>query len=118
LWLKRQVIEKIKIENVLFLDVETVPVKYSYNELSTYEKQLWDAKVRFQLKEGQTGDDLYEKAGIYAEFAKIVCISTALVYKEKSKRKIRVKSFYSRDEKEILHGFCELVSTHYNGASH
>ena len=106
--------EKIKIENILFLDVETVPLKYKYNELSTYEKQLWDNKVAYQVKENITAKELYEKAGIFAEFGKIICISTAIVYKEKSKRKIRVKSFFGHDEKKILMDFSKLVNTHFD----
>jgi len=107
-------IDKIKIENILFLDVETVPVKYRYSELTAHEKYLWDSKVKHLLKNEETGKDVYEKSGIYAEFAKIVCISTAIVYKEKSKRKIKVKSFYDHDEKKLLSEFCKLVNTHYN----
>lgn len=108
-------IEKIKIENILFLDVETVPVKYKYSELSATEKYLWDNKTRYiQQKDEVTSEEIYEKAGIYAEFAKIVCISTAIVYKEKSKRKIRVKSFYDHDEKKMLEEFATLVNAHFN----
>lgn len=107
-------IDKIKIDKILFLDIETVPLKYKYNELSTYEKSLWDAKMNYMVKEGVSSKDLYEKAGIYAEFAKIVCISTAIVYKEKTKRKIKVKSFYHHDEKILLQDFCKLVNTHFN----
>lgn len=107
------------MENILFLDVETVPIKYNYNDLGTYEKQLWDTKVKHLEKENISTKHLYEeKAGVYAEFSKIVCVSTAILYKEKSKRKIRVKSFYSHDEKEVLAGFSQLVNAHFNGPQH
>lgn len=112
-------VDKIKIENILFLDVETVPLTYKYNDLGTYEKYLWDSKVKHLEKENVLASDLYaEKAGVYAEFAKIVCVSTAIVYKEKGKRKLRVKSFYSHDEKDVLADFSKLVSTHFNNDNH
>lgn len=107
------------MENILFLDVETVPLTYKYNDLGTYEKQLWDSRIKYLEKEERTAKQLYEeKAGVFAEFAKIVCISTAIVYKEKGKRRIRVKSFYDHDEKKVLEGFCELVDSHFNGPSY
>lgn len=110
--------DKIKIDKILFLDVETVPLKYKYNELSTYEKQLWESKVGHLQKEGITAKELYERSGLYAEFSKIVCISTAIVYKERNKRKIRVKSFYGDDEKQILAQFSNLIVTHFDSNNH
>lgn len=111
--------EKAKMENILFLDVETVPLKYKYNELDPYEKQLWDMKVKhLDLDEASAKKHYEERAGVQAEFSKIVCISTAIVYREKNKRRIRVKSFYDHDEKKVLEGFCNLVNTHFNGLTH
>lgn len=107
-------IDKIKIENILFLDVETVPVIYQYNELSTHEKYLWDNKMKHLVLKGESAESLYEKSGVYAEFAKIICISTAIIYKEKTKRKIKVKSFYDHDEKKLLTEFCKLVNAYFN----
>ncbi len=111
-------IEKLALENILFLDIETVPVIYKYNDLGTYEKQLWDNKISFQKKEGVTEADLYEKAGIFAEFGKIICVSTAIVYAENDTKKVKVKSFYGHDEKKILNEFCNLLHSHFNKKQH
>jgi uncharacterized protein YprB with RNaseH-like and TPR domain len=112
------VIDKFKIENILFLDIETVPVKYQYNELDAYEKHLWDSKMKSQIKGEETGETLYEKSGIYAEFAKIICISTAFVFISDGKRKIKVKSFAEHDEKKLLDEFAELLDTKFNTTEH
>ena len=66
-------LDTIKITNVLFLDVETAPLVYKYKDLPEKMKPLWDSKFRYQQTE--TPESLYTKAGIYAEFANIICIS-------------------------------------------
>ena len=68
-------IEKILLENILFLDIETVPEASDYNELDAEMKALWEHKTQYQRKEEYTPEDFYDRAGIWAEFGKIVCIS-------------------------------------------
>ncbi|HLP12458.1 MAG TPA: 3'-5' exonuclease [Flavobacteriales bacterium] len=111
-------IEKIKIENILFLDIETVPVKYQYSELDAYEKYLWDTKMKWQVKGEETTETLYEKSGVYAEFAKIICISVAFVFMQDGKRKIKVKSFAGHDEKKLLTEFAGLLVVKFNTQEH
>ena len=64
-----------RLENILFLDIETVPAVAGYELLDSRWKKLWDAKCEV-LSKGE-GDPAvwYERAGIYAEFGKIVCVS-------------------------------------------
>jgi 3'-5' exonuclease len=103
-------LEKLKIENVLFLDIETVPLEASYDNLSEKTKQLWDKKAEFLRKpESETSDSIYNRAGIYAEFGKIVCISVGIVNGEE----IRLKSFADEDEKKILTEFNQMLENHY-----
>lgn len=105
-------LENIKFSNILFLDVETAPVVYKYEDLDERIKPLWDLKVRFQQNE--TPEQLYKKAGIYAEFAKVICISVGFFNDET----FRIKSFYGHDEKQILQDFNNLLSKHYNKKDH
>ena len=73
-------LEKVRLEKVLFLDIETVPQFYRFDELGEKGKELFEAKTRFLQKEDKTFNELYdERAGIYAEFGKIVCISVGFV---------------------------------------
>lgn len=101
----------INIENVLFLDIETAPAFSSYQELPDLFRKLWDRKAE-QLK--REPDDnavtLFPRAGIYAEFGKVICISAGF-FKGKE---FRIKSFYGEDEFELLRQFCRLLETHYN----
>ena len=101
-------LDNIKLTDVLFLDVETAPVVYKYADLDKTMKQMWDAKFRFQKEE--TPENGYKKAGVFAEFAKIICISVGVL----SDETFRVKSYYGDDEKIILKDFATLLNKHYN----
>lgn len=105
-------LESIKLSNVLFLDVETAPVVYRYDDLDPEMKKLWDHKFRFQVNETPEGH--YKKAGIFAEYAKVICISVGFF----NQKTFRIKSFYGDDEKKILNDFSELLNTHYNRKDH
>ncbi len=98
--------------NILFLDIETVPRYSSYNEMPGDWKKLWDAKSTGLLKhhEGETHETLYPRAGIYAEFGQIICISCGVLQGVGEKRKIVLKSFAGNDEKLLLHHFCEMLN--------
>lgn len=101
---------KINTEKVLFLDIETVPEIYSFDNLDEKTAELYAQKVSFQLRDGATVEDLYNKAGIFAEFGKIVCISCGLVKDHATIGKsIRMKSFFGDDEKELLLDFKKLL---------
>jgi uncharacterized protein YprB with RNaseH-like and TPR domain len=101
-------IDNIKLSSVLFLDVETVPLVYDYKKLPKNMRELWDSRFRFQKTE--TPDAQYKKAGVYAEFSKIICISVGFFYEEN----FRVKSFYGHDERELLLEFAALLNKHFN----
>lgn len=101
-------LESIKLSNILFLDVETVPVVYDYKKLPKNMRELWDSRFRFQQTE--TPESQYKKAGVYAEFSKVICISVGYFH-EKS---FRVKSYYGHDEKQILTDFAALLHKHFN----
>ncbi|MGB6035927.1 MAG: ribonuclease H-like domain-containing protein [Cryomorphaceae bacterium] len=102
---------EIDLENILFLDIETVPAVYNFDELDESWQELWSGKTRFlQERESKTAAELYERAGIYAEFGKIICISTALFYQSGSEQKLRVTSYCGKDEKALLNDFLEMLN--------
>jgi predicted PolB exonuclease-like 3'-5' exonuclease len=104
-------LEKIEVNKIIFLDIETVPLVYNFNELEEGAAQLWDKKSKYIQKYQEVSvEEAYQKAGIYAEFGKIVCISVGYITEEKKKKKLRVKSFYGDDEKEILTNFNSLLN--------
>lgn len=105
--------EKIQLEKILFLDIETVPQFYNYDDLSDEAKKLFEAKSRSKIKEDKTVMDVYnESAGILAEFGKIVCISVGFVNETSTGKQIRVKSFYHDDEQTLLKQFKRLLDEH------
>jgi 3'-5' exonuclease len=55
---------------------------------------------------------LYNRAGIYAEFGKIIVISVGYF----NGSEFRLKSFYGDDEKILLEEFATLLNRHYNNA--
>ena len=109
---------KINFENVLFLDIETVPETEFYNDLSEGKQELFALKTQYQRKEEQTPEEFYERAGIWAEFGKIVCISVGYFINFKTnERKFRVTSFFG-DEVKILEDFKNLLDLHFNKPAH
>jgi uncharacterized protein YprB with RNaseH-like and TPR domain len=102
-------IHKIPLEKILFLDIETVPFAADWKELSETEQKLWDKKTRFQRKEEITGEDFYpERAGIMAEFGKIICITVGMTEKNET---LKIKSFYGDDEKKLLVEFGDIFNS-------
>lgn len=100
----------IPLSNILFLDIETVPQYSCYKELSQEWRDLWDLKAVFLLKnrEQETSETIYERAGIYAEFGKIICISCGVIQPGVEKKMV-IKSFCDKDEKILLYQFCEML---------
>ena len=101
-------LDNIKVEDVLFLDIETVPATSSYELLDTSMQVLWDKKSKQFRTNEQTAGDVFERAGIYSEFGKIICISVGLI-KEKNPYSLRLKSFFGEDEKTLLSDFSAML---------
>jgi len=101
-------LDNIKAEDVLFLDIETVPATPSYDMLEQAMQLLWDKKSKQFKTPEQTSEEVYERAGIYSEFGKIICISVGLI-KDKNPFSFRLKSFYGDDEKKILTEFSVML---------
>ncbi|MCD4791725.1 MAG: 3'-5' exonuclease [Bacteroidales bacterium] len=105
-------LKNIKNTNILFIDIETVPICKNINELSEKMKYLWDKKSKYFRTENQDAEDVYERAGIYAEFGKIICISAGYLTKDSF---FRIKSFYNDDEKILLTEFKSMLQKAYKG---
>jgi len=104
-------LDTIKTEQVLFLDIETVPAVAEYSMLTDGIKKQWDKKASYLAKEKEdTPETLYKRAGIYAEFGRIVCISAGMIFHKENKRWFRIKSFYDDDEPALLQNFCQMLN--------
>ncbi|MDG1917682.1 MAG: 3'-5' exonuclease [Flavobacteriales bacterium] len=112
-------LENISIHKILFLDVETVPVAPTFSELSEEFQSLWADKTRWQLSEGQTPDEFYGlKAGVMAEFAKVICVSVGYIYEKNNTSFFRIKSFYGDDEQLLLNELKTLLDDKFATLSH
>ena len=103
--------QNIVLENLLLIDIETVPQYPSFELLSDDWKQLWEEKTQRSLPDFTSAAEFYpQRAGVMAEFAKIVCISIGYFIKQGNVLQLRLKSFFEDDEKKLLQDFISTVS--------
>ena len=108
-----------QLDSILFLDIETVPETYRFADVDPTTAHLFELKNQRFKTDDKTFDQVYdEKAGIYAEFGKIVCISVGFVRSTATGRSIYIKSFYHDDEETLLRQFIRLLDDSYNTIHH
>ena len=107
-------LDKIKLEHILFLDIETVPQEELFDQMDPELQVLWKQKTQYQRKEDYSPEEFYDRAGIWAEFGKIVCISVGYFQIKGDIRNFRVTSFFG-DEVELLKAFNNLLNNHFSG---
>lgn len=99
---------EVKTGDILFLDIETVPFAPSFTDASPAIQNLWDKKSKQFRSDDETADEVWQRAGIYAEFGKIICISVGIISGE-NPYKLRLKSFFGDNEKELLSQFSSML---------
>jgi len=104
---------KENITDLLFLDIETAPEYASFQDVPDKMKLLWEKKTVNLRKENDTPESIYGRAGIWAEFGRIICICCGYIALRGDKKILRVKSFYDDDERAILQGFADLVQNFF-----
>jgi hypothetical protein len=103
--------QNIVLENLILIDIETVPQYSLFDELPDEWKQLWEEKTQRQLPDFTSAAEFYpQRAGVMAEFAKIVCISMGYFAKQGNALQLRLKSFYGDDEKILLQQFIAMLN--------
>jgi len=112
-------IKQVPFEKILFLDIETVPQAYQFEQLDEKSKALFETKNRFQISPEKSIEQIFEeRGGILAEFGKIVCISVGMLHEGSQGKSIRLKSYYHDDEETLLKQFKRLLDDHYNTQYH
>ena len=106
-------LQKLPLEQLLFLDIETVPEQKEFQALDETKKELWDQKSRYKRGEDITPEEFYDSAGIWAEFGRIICISVGYFRNKGVERHFRVTSYHGAEEK-ILKDFKALLEDHFN----
>ena len=108
-------LESINPENVLFIDIETVPLQPRFDMLPQRIQKLWEKKAdRLKSNDNDTPVTLYARAGIYSEFGKIICISAGMF----RNGHFRIKSYAGHEEKALLADFANLLNQHFNKPEH
>lgn len=96
------------LHHLLLIDIETVSQQPEFADLNKDWQLLWEEK-NSRLPEGVSIADYYpQRAGVMAEFAKIVCISIGY-FKKEDDWQLRIKSFYNDDEKILLKDFLDTI---------
>lgn len=108
----------MNFNNILFLDIETVAQSENYEQLSESWRELWDHKARSLIRnpELDTPESIYDRAGIYAEFGKIICISCGCIQGGGDDKKLIIKSFFDDDEHKLLTQFAAMLQK-WSGSS-
>jgi len=100
-------LENYDLQNIMVIDIETVPQYSTYEQVPPHLQKLWATKTQYQRKE-ETPEEYYRCAGIQAEFGKIICISAGIFTANNG---FRVKSFAAHDEKDLLTRFAGMLNT-------
>lgn len=110
-------LNNIQLDNILFLDIETVPETEHFSDLDSDFQELFAQKTQYQRKEDVSAEEFYERAGIWAEFGKIICISVGYFTQKNGERQFRVTTFQG-DEARVLFDFSNLINNHFNLPQH
>ena len=103
------------LKHILFLDIETVAEKASFHDLDQRKQELWAKKSSFfREAEHHSPEELYNKAGIYAEFGKVVVISVGYFSQLEPQPEFRITAFADHDEKKVLQQMADLLNGHFN----
>ena len=106
------------LNDILFLDIETVPQQQEWNALSKEIQELFEKKTQYQRKDEIPVEEFYERGGIWAEFGKIICISVGYFVIQDNEKQFRVRSFFGDDEFKILSDFKVLLDKHFSKKEH
>jgi DNA polymerase elongation subunit (family B) len=102
--------EQINPYKLLYIDIETVSESRYFSDLDEEMQEFFDKKTAYQRKDDFTPEEFYDRAGIWAEFGKIVCISIAYLNQKSERETLKLKSFFGHDEKQILIEFSEVIA--------
>ena len=100
-------LNNVDLFNVLVLDIETVPQYASFDEVPPAMQKLWGLKTQNQRKD-ETPDEFYQRAGIWAEFGKVICIAVG-VFTKGEQTGFRVKAYAGHNEALLLQQFCTML---------
>lgn len=111
-------LNNIQLQDLLVLDIETVSQKKSFDDLDEEWQELWARKAGALNNPEIVPSKIYDRAAIYAEFGKIICIGLGIFHHQEGEIHLKVKSINGDDEKLVLQEFANLLNTKFNGPRH
>ena len=103
-----------QLNEIFFVDIETVPIVPEYDLLSEGMQAEWCKKAKFMKNAVDATLDpatlFTERAGIFSEFAKVVCIGFGSLQRQENVWKMRLKSLVNENEKALLNEFCTVTN--------
>ena len=115
------IVKKKTLKDILFIDIETVSEHATYQEVRPEMQALWARKsLRVDREVDHTDEEHYAasyvgRAGIFAEFAKVACITVGYLVKATDRGPaLRIKTFGGHDEQALLTSFAELLDRHFD----
>ena len=103
------------INKILFLDIETVPNVYSFDELDERGKLLWEKKSQYlQINDTSPQEVYQQKAAIFAEFSKVICIGIGIIQIKEDGNKLYVKLLSNDNEEELLSSLTHLLEMQFS----
>jgi DNA polymerase elongation subunit (family B) len=111
-------LNNIQLQDLLVLDIETVSQKKSFDDLDEEWQELWSRKAGALNNPEIVPSKIYDRAAIYAEFGKIVCIGLGIFHNIEGELHLKVKSIHGDDEKVVLQAFADLLNSKFNGPKH
>ena len=102
------------LNDILFLDIETIPAYSNLESAPEIEQRLWRKKSVSLFREERNPDETYDRAGIYAEFGRVICISCGRIRSKPVSNDIRldIRSFAGENERTILQNFSNFLTRH------
>ncbi|MFB0946160.1 MAG: putative PolB exonuclease-like 3'-5' exonuclease [Spirosomataceae bacterium] len=103
-----------QLKSTLFIDIETVAQSANFEDVNERLQKHWERKASFLKNDDKlTAAEMYiDRAAIYAEYGKVICISFGGFYEEDGELKLRVSSFCGDDEKQVLSDFVKIIEKH------
>lgn len=111
-------LQEIHLQDLLVLDLETVSQKATFAELDEDWQELWIKKAGAFNNPEINAALVYDRAAIYAEFGKIVCIGLGIYHYVEGEPNLKVKAISGLDEKAILIEFADLLDQYFNQDKH
>src|SRR5688500_3756738 len=101
-----------ELRDLLFIDIETVASTNDFNTLDERMKTQWSRKAGFFKRSSDQSDEAlyHERAGIYAEFGKIICIAVGKYFDHESgELGLKTKVYSGHDETVVLNEFKSML---------